>query len=200
MRIVTHTVNRVLVGLPLARDDRWIQTTINYATNAFTISAALRPRSVLTRPFVYWFLDARLKLKASRKMANDLMVPVIQRVQRDEIGDDERYTILYWMIKNAKGPDNDARELVHKSLFLSLASIQSSVLQITHFMLDICAYPEYVKPLRQEIDEAIRDNGGWNVKALYAMQKLDSFLKESQRMNHPGLCACLSCYFLRPVF
>lgn len=161
---------------------------MSFAINAFTISAALRPRSILTRPFVYWFLDARRKLKKDRQQANELLIPLIQRFHKDIAEDDERYTLLYWMTQAAQGNDRDPHELVHKSLFLSLASIQSSVLQITHFIYDICEHPEYLAPLREEIEASVTMHGGWNVAALYAMQKLDSFVKESQRLNHPGLC------------
>jgi cytochrome P450 len=188
MKLASHTVNRLLVGKPLCRDDRWLSTTMNFAIDAFTISAALRPRSILTRPIVYWFLDARRKLKEDRSQANDLLIPLIKRFQKDDAQDDERYTLLYWMTQAAQGSDQDPHELVHKSLFLSLASIQSSVLQITHFIYDICEHPEYLAILREEIEFSVAKNGGWNVAALYAMQRLDSFVKESQRLNHPGLC------------
>lgn len=48
--------------------------------------------------------------------------------------------------------------------------------------------PEHKPMLREEIEEALSQEGGWTLSALHRMQKLDSFLKESQRLNHPGLC------------
>lgn len=42
--------------------------------------------------------------------------------------------------------------------------------------------------LREEIEGALSQEGDWTLSAIHRMQKLDSFLKESQRLNHPGLC------------
>lgn len=56
----------------------------------------------------------------------------------------------------------------------------------------LAAHPEYIEPLRQEVDMVISQEG-WTKAALGKMQKLDSFLKESQRIT--GLAAGKSPYF-----
>ena len=43
-------------------------------------------------------------------------------------------------------------------------------------------YTQYIDPLREEIAEAVR-NHGWTREGLDAMYKLDSFIKETQRMD-----------------
>lgn len=42
-------------------------------------------------------------------------------------------------------------------------------------------HPEYIAPLREEIAELVRSDG-WTKAAMQKMTKLDSFLKESQRV------------------
>lgn len=79
-------------------------------------------------------------------------------------------------------------ELAHKTLFLCLASIASSSMGVTHALYDLCAMPEYIPILREEVQNMLMEHGGWTLAALNAMWKLGSFLKESQRLNHPGLC------------
>ncbi len=54
--------------------------------------------------------------------------------------------------------------------------------------------PEIVQPLRTEIDEALKDHGSITIAAINDMKLLDSFLKESQRKNHPGSCKYISEY------
>lgn len=59
-------------------------------------------------------------------------------------------------------------------------------------LLDLLGHPEYVKPLREEIEEVIAEDG-WQTDeigqrylpkpSLSKLKKLDSFIKESQRMN-----------------
>ncbi|KAF2185203.1 cytochrome P450 [Zopfia rhizophila CBS 207.26] len=187
MKITSHTVNRVLVGLPLCRNKEWLETTMAYTVNAMSISAALRPRNVLMRPFIYLCLDARRKVKQNIAKANELLVPIIERLQKEIQDGRGEATLVSWMIQNSKGKDGRPSEIAHKSLFLSLASIHSSVMAIQHAIYDLCQHPEYVKPLREEIEECLAQNQGWTLVALNSMKKLDSFLKESQRINHPGL-------------
>jgi Cytochrome P450 len=52
-----------------------------------------------------------------------------------------------------------------------------------HALYDLIAYPEYVEPLRQEIETLVSAEG-WKYSTLAKMEKLDSFLKESIRC-HP---------------
>jgi hypothetical protein len=51
--------------------------------------------------------------------------------------------------------------------------------QILHRLLE---NPEYLKPLRQEIETAVAEEG-WTKAAIDKMHNLDSFLRETQRMN-----------------
>ena len=185
LKIASNVVNRALIGPPLCRNNEWLQTTMGYAADAFAISGALRPRSRLVRPFVYLFLSARRSIQQHMAKARKLLVPVIQaRVA----GDSSHMDVLQWMIDTAQGSDKDPQELTHKILFSCLASVASSTMGIVHVLFDICTVPEYCDPLRKEIQQVVEEEGGWTLAAINRMGKLDSFLKESQRMNHPGLC------------
>ena len=52
-------------------------------------------------------------------------------------------------------------------------------------MYYLAAYSEYIKPLREEI-EAVVNEHGWSKASMGKMRKLDSLLKESQRMTGLG--------------
>jgi gliotoxin biosynthesis cytochrome P450 monooxygenase len=67
---------------------------------------------------------------------------------------------------------------------------------VWHVIFDLACRPQYIQPLRDEIDEVIaEDNQGVSKGSLLKLQKpsmaklrkLDSFLKESQRLSPPGL-------------
>jgi cytochrome P450 len=58
-----------------------------------------------------------------------------------------------------------------------------------HVMHDLAASPEYQEPLRAEIESVVGKFGGWTKQALTAMKKLDSVLRESQRLNGIALVA-----------
>ena len=59
---------------------------------------------------------------------------------------------------------------------------------MSHVLYDLAAFPEYIEPLREEV-ETITAVDGWTKAAMGKMRKLDSFLKESQRLNGIGLSA-----------
>ena len=53
---------------------------------------------------------------------------------------------------------------------------------------DLAAYPEHVAPLREELEAVLSENNGKFLKStMPKLRKLDSFMKESQRVNPPGL-------------
>jgi cytochrome P450 len=58
---------------------------------------------------------------------------------------------------------------------------------ITHALFDLAANPEYSKPLREEVEELTKREG-WTKAALEQMHKVDSFVKESQRLHPVGIC------------
>ncbi|ROV96217.1 hypothetical protein VSDG_05105 [Cytospora chrysosperma] len=63
--------------------------------------------------------------------------------------------------------------------------LHTSSMAIAHAVYDLCAMPEYIGPLRLEAQAALaQDNGEWKLSTIKRLHRLDSFLKESQRVNH----------------
>ena len=49
---------------------------------------------------------------------------------------------------------------------------------------NLCAMPEWVQPLKDEAQKVLQEGGKvWSVEKLSKLQRLDSFIKESQRLN-----------------
>lgn len=57
-------------------------------------------------------------------------------------------------------------------------------MSITQALYDLATHPEFQDPIRDEIESVLSEFGGWTKQALTKMKKLDSSLKESQRL-HP---------------
>jgi hypothetical protein len=64
----------------------------------------------------------------------------------------------------------------------------------TQALFHLAAHPEYIEPLREEMEAVILEEG-WTKQAMGRMNKLDSFLKESQRLS--GLSAGITFLFNR---
>jgi cytochrome P450 len=54
-----------------------------------------------------------------------------------------------------------------------------------HALYNLAAHPEYIQPLRQEVESYVA-NGGWEKSTVREMRKLDSFLKECFRLHPMG--------------
>jgi cytochrome P450 len=52
---------------------------------------------------------------------------------------------------------------------------------LTNVLFNLATHTSYVEPLREEISKIIQEEG-WNKISLEKMRKLDSFIKESQRV------------------
>lgn len=63
-----------------------------------------------------------------------------------------------------------------------LIAVQAS----TQALFDLASNPEYLKPLREEVEE-VTEREGWTKAGLDQMYKLDSFVKESQRLHPVGI-------------
>jgi hypothetical protein len=56
--------------------------------------------------------------------------------------------------------------------------------------------PEYVEPIRKEVDAVITKEG-WTKAAIDKMHKVDSFIRETQRLDGLALCALDSFFNIK---
>ncbi|KAL8882447.1 MAG: hypothetical protein Q9198_000561 [Flavoplaca austrocitrina] len=193
---------RIFVGMPLCRDPEWLDTSIHYTENVFRTVTAMRlfPRPL--QPFVSLFTPHAWRVPQNLRLAQQLIVPLIVERKRLQVAGDLSYRkpndLLQWMMDAANEDEGQPHKLAHRQLLLTLAAIHTSTMAATHVMFDLCAQPEYFEPLREEVEAAIKEDGGWKKATLNKMQKLDSFLKESQRVTPPSLLA-LNRIVLEPV-
>lgn len=99
--------------------------------------------------------------------------------------------MLQWLIDSARGHDADTDKLVTRMLFLNAAAIHTTAEVATNVILDLCARPEDLKTLKEELfmvtEQEQEQNGSINLATLSALKKMDSFIKESHRVNTLGL-------------
>jgi len=182
-QIVSRTGNRLLVGLPICREPDFIDLTIQY-----TIDVTIGAKIIRLFPSFLKPLVARFCTKFPSSVARGIkhLGPVIeQRLQAfAEHGRDypnKPNDILSWLIDNADDPEQSTvKSLVLRLLFLSFPAIHTSSSSFLYALYHLAAHPEYVQPLRDEVEKTIRE-ARWSKASLDKMHKLDSFLRESQR-------------------
>ena len=117
---------------------------------------------------------------------------VVRRCQEQSRADlnevDKPIDFIQFMMDNANEVDGQPHKRAHMQLILSLASIHTTSMACTQTLFDLISHPEYIPVIREEVEQVLKEDGGWKKTSLTKMRKLDSFMRESQRLNPPSLC------------
>ena len=191
IRVISRLASRLFVGPELCRDERWLATSRQYTENAFKTIIFLRVFPQWMRPFVSVPLIYSWKVLYHLHNARKLLIPlVLQRREAKARGEhqaDLKFTnLLEIMDEEAKGADQDPDKLVRRTLVLTLASSHTTSMAACQALFELCLRPEYTKPLRDEVQSVLAEDGGWRKTTLTKLKKLDSFMKESQRFHPPS--------------
>ncbi|KAK4096713.1 cytochrome P450 [Parathielavia hyrcaniae] len=197
-KIVGCVTNRVFLGKPTCRDPALLVEGMGYAQDVPMTATVLRMVWKPVRPLVAWFLTIPIHLRTRR--FEKIVMPEIEKrfadyearrrdPENNKALGPERNDFLQWTIKQAKEMGDPylwkPTTLAGRILLLNLAAIHTSSFTITSAILDLAASrKEYVDELRAEIEGVLAEHGGeWNKQALAKMQKLDSAMRESARLN-----------------
>ena len=91
------------------------------------------------------------------------------------------------MDDEATGTDARPEKLAGRTLILTLAASHSTSMAACQALFQMWQYPEYFSELREEVTRVVAEDRGWRKTTLTKMWKLDSFIKESQRLHPPSL-------------
>lgn len=185
---------RVFVGPDLNRNEEWLHTSSNFMMDIYIASNALYKYSHFMRPFAARFLVPEIrKVWAHQATANRLLVPIMEQRQRDAASDSnfkKPNDMIQWLMDNNAKEEHPRSfaELANLHLLVCFSALHTSTLALTHTLYDLAARPEYFEPLREEQHSIQKAANGIPSKFNYnKMIKMDSFMKESQRLNPPSL-------------
>ncbi|KAH8199172.1 hypothetical protein TruAng_006641 [Truncatella angustata] len=189
-RVIAKRLARVFVGPDLCRNREWLHTSIHYTENVFMTVMTLRMFPPVVHSFLALLMPSYWRTHANLRSAKRLISPLIRQrraaAAEQELGADVSPDLLQMMMDLANEQEGDPDKLTHRQLLLSLASIHTTTMATAHALYDLCAHPEYFEPLQQEINEVFLAEGSLGKAALNKLRKLDSFMKESQRVNPPS--------------
>ncbi|KAJ5409197.1 uncharacterized protein N7487_003556 [Penicillium crustosum] len=85
--------------------------------------------------------------------------------------------------------------LARDQLVTSFVAMHTTTICITQALFDLAARPEYIPSLREELEGVIGKGGTQDCyldkESVVKLRKIDSVVRESQRMNPPGLVSML---------
>lgn len=106
--------------------------------------------------------------------------------------------ILQWHVEYARTqPDPEEftiGRISRRLMVFNTAAVVSTAAALTHMVTDLYTMPgidQVSEELRHEIHSVLAEEGGWTMRALNKMTKLDSAVKETMRLssNGTGICA-----------
>ncbi|KXX81153.1 Ent-kaurene oxidase [Madurella mycetomatis] len=185
-RVVQMIINisqRVFVGEPLCRDERWVQCITQCTAGAFQSVPKLWPYHWLMRPFVAWRLSELRSVRKHRIEAKKLLKPILEKRLEDMKSEkfEPPADLIQLVIDGTKGQGRNLDYQVNAQIGTGRAALFTTGVTVTHLLYDLATRPKYIEPLRQEVLELgpVKMNRA-NVAKL---KKMDSFIRECQRWN-----------------
>jgi len=185
-RVVQMIINisqRVFVGEPLCRDERWVQCITQCTAGAFQSVPKLWPHHWLMRPFVAWRLSELRSVRKHRTEAKKLLKPILEKRLEDMKSEkfEPPADLIQLVIDGTKGEGRNLDYQVNAQIGTGRAALFTTGVTVAHLLYDLATRPEYIEPLRQEVLELgpVKMNRA-NVAKL---KKMDSFIRECQRWN-----------------
>ncbi|KAJ6459072.1 cytochrome P450 [Mycena sanguinolenta] len=184
MRVVARTTNRLFVGLPLCRNQAYLNISIGYTVAVFKRChiLSLFPRWI--RPIIGPLMSPK---KEADRRTLEFLGPIISErlAKEEELGPDwpdKPNDLISWLMQDAAPADKTVPALAHRVLIVNMAAIHTSTMTLVNVLLDLTTYPSHIQSMREEVERVIMQEG-WTKAALNSMHLVDSFIRESQRLN-----------------
>lgn len=189
LTIIARLSSRVFLPEPLCYDPEWLDLAVNYTVDFFTAAFVLRMWPKPLRPVVHWFLPQTRKIRAQVAAATRLIEPELVRrrnAKKEAIAAGKEppkpVDALTWMEMAAKENAGDYN-YVWGQLNYSLGAIHTTSMTFVYVVYDLIEHPEYIPLLREEIAAVWKQGDILTKNVLYNLKLMDSFMKESQRLN-----------------
>jgi cytochrome P450 len=196
MDMIPTLTNRMLLGKPLCRERRYLDAVLSFTMDCirtqsimFIVPKALHPAVgtllSLTTKYHYWL---------SSKFTLPLIKQRIVDITKKDAGDPEYKSwqepsdFITWSYRTAQAegrsdemqPDRIAQRLMP----INFASIHTTSLTAYDTMVNIMsAGSEVIQQLREEAHRILGEEGGWTKQGLSRMHRIDSAIRESQRVS-----------------
>ncbi|KAJ7780167.1 cytochrome P450 [Mycena maculata] len=188
LQVICRTSNRFFVGLPLCRNPDYLALNIGVAMDVVMKAQLINFLPAFLRPTLGPFISS---LNNNMRRASKHLTPLVaERLKKMEESGGKDWPgrpndLISWLVDSAEGDELSLTALVQRVIFVNFAAIRTSTDTIGHLLFDLAANPSYLQPLREEV-EAIVNEEGWTKVSMGKMHKVDSFLRESQRLHGIG--------------
>ncbi|KAI9150072.1 Ent-kaurene oxidase [Paramyrothecium foliicola] len=175
--LVHRISSMVFVGKEYCYDKTWTKAVTDLPINVEITKFLLLPFPFFLRRFVAAMIPHRNRIFRQREAVRRLLFDSAEKATPGE-----EPSVMKLFIQSGK--DSNPDSIAARLLLLTAAALHTSTMAATHILFDLCAMKEYVEPLRSEAKAALaQTDGKWQFSTIERLRRLDSFLKESQRVN-----------------
>ncbi|KAI1370886.1 ent-kaurene oxidase [Hypoxylon crocopeplum] len=187
IRTVARLSGRIFVGPTLNRVEEWMDVSINFAVTAFIAVIKLQFFPPWMRPVAQYLVSELGTIKKNLERAQEMLTPIIEERIRDAEtpGYEKPDDFVQWLLDALPEDQKNDYYIQGKiQLLLSAASIHTTSNLATDCIYDLAVHQDMQEILREEAREVFDSDEAWGKKeSMTRLKKLDSFIKESQRLS-----------------
>ena len=182
-QIIAQASGRMIGGTQLSRNMEWLETSLSFTHATWDAAQRLKQYPFWIRPIVQWFIAEMKAVRHHIAVARKFIKPILAEREQLSESDKKPNDLIQMLCTGARGADRETNFLAYTGLVVSFAAIHTSASVPAHLIFDLCARPEYIEPLRNEVKDVLAADGAFTKASLAKLVKMDSFMKESQRVN-----------------
>lgn len=185
--LVARISGRIFVGPDLSREDGWVHISTSYAKDVFAAASSIRRWRPSVRWIVKYFTPEIQRIHVQTDRATTYIGNVLKQrsIGEKTEGYEKPVDVLEW-VRDSLSDRHKQNFRFQARLAMSLiaAAINTTSGLLVDVILDLAFRPECIDMLREEAAEVLLESGGrWTPEGLDKLKKMDSFVKESQRLN-----------------
>ncbi|KAE9977315.1 hypothetical protein BLS_001499 [Venturia inaequalis] len=186
-RIAVPTVGRVFVGHEICRLPSYIETQIAFGASVLGAAIKLRKTPHIFKPLMALFVPEIYRSLKCLRDIKKLLVPVIKaRFAKHKAGGERTEDLVQFVMEGAEfepKPTSIPRQ-AEQALIFSFGGVAAISTAMAQVLYDMAEHSHHIQPIRDEVNEIWDECDGQFTRAhLQRMVKMDSFFKESQRLN-----------------
>jgi len=187
-RIFCCTSARIFVGIPLCRNRDYqkllLDFMVDFIKSAVIISMFPRPLKPIAAQL---FSNTPYHIRRTMEFIRPIVEERLAKMEEfGDTWDGAPDDMLMWLMSEAKGVERSLEGLARRLLIVSFSGIDTTAFTTTQVLYRLLSNPEYIEPLRKEVEAAVAEEG-WTKSGMDKMHKLDSFIRETQRLDGLGI-------------
>jgi len=196
MKMIPGLTNRMLVGPTLCREQKFLDAVLSFTTDIIRTQSILIILPKVIHPVIGRLLGlaAKYHFWLSSRFTVPLIKERIAQIQKKDAGDldykdwKEPNDFITWSYRTAQGEgrsdESQPVRIAERIMPINFASIHTTSLTAYETMINIlCADESVVASLREEAYRILQEEGGWTKQGLSRMHRMDSAIRESQRLG-----------------